>query len=561
MKLTTGHHYGSIDVRDDADDEVFVDELQTKKKQLPLMIGSAALLLCALMAVFLRPGSNEAGYQSVLTADDVEILGKVHRSPEDTPHEFSQKLDHFDPHNHATWQQRYYRKSEYFKGPGHPIFLVVGGEGALDNGMFYPFVDTYLAEKFGAYVLHPEHRFYGQSQPIDPLMLKNSHLKKYHTAKQSIWDHLAIVIDYQEKLGCSKDKKSKKYCPVISVGGSYPGFLSAIMRTHYPEHVDIGYASSAPLLLYGMEQSQWVYMEKVTNVTDIASPGCADAVRTTLAEVDEAIRASDDPIEFAENELNICPGSLPHYIKSNDMLSKEAMMIVEYTFADYNMFYFPPQEDRDLAQVCKSVFQNDTLDSPLAKMREFWWWVESGYDPTNVCFDMSSQLPDGKHPRISGSDWSGIGQGFDGFSFDFHCCSTLTPAVGFSHQSMFPYREWTLEWLTDHCLDRFDVIPDTGKLVKEFKFDDLVGAGASRILFTNGMHDIWSEGSYLESLSDSIIAINIEDGAHHSDLGNIGGTKALEEAQVEIEMILAEWLHEVNSKMTDYEAFSMPFHD
>mmetsp|Transcript_16277 Transcript_16277/g.23639 ORF Transcript_16277/g.23639 Transcript_16277/m.23639 type:complete len:137 (+) Transcript_16277:745-1155(+) len=34
------------------------------------------------------------------------------------------------------------------------------------------------------------------------------------------------------------------------LGGSYPGFLSAMMRFLHPGVVDIGYASSAPLPLY-----------------------------------------------------------------------------------------------------------------------------------------------------------------------------------------------------------------------------------------------------------------------------------------------------------------------
>ena len=114
---------------------------------------------------------------------------------------------------------------------------------------------------------------------------------------------------------------------------------------------------------------------------------------------------------------------------------------------------------------------------------------------------------------------------------------------------MFPYRKWTLEWLTDHCLSRFDVVPDPYKLVNEYKFNDLVGQGATKILFTNGMNDIWSRGSYLETLSDSIPVVNIPNGAHHSDLGHIGGTDELEKAQREITAILEGWLKELKKEI------------
>ncbi|CAB9501148.1 Lysosomal Pro-X carboxypeptidase [Seminavis robusta] len=514
------------------------------------------LALLAAIFLFLLQGSNKptatTNPQSNHNLHQVKMLGKVKRSPSDTPFVFSQRVDHLDDSNQDTFQQRYYRKSEFFKGPGHPIFLINGGEGAMNEGLFYPFVDTFLAKKFGAYVLHPEHRFYGQSQPVDALLLTHDDLKKYHTARQAMLDFITIVKTYQEKLGCSPHKHSKHYCPVISVGGSYPGFLSAVMRLHYPDTIDIGYASSAPLLLYSMDADQWGYMEKVTKVTDSARPGCAEAVRQTLAEVHEAILASDDYVQFAHEKLNVCPGTLPVYIHSNDLLSKEAMMIVEYTFADMNMGFYPPDDTTDLVFTCDRIFQNETMDS-FGKIQEFWKHLEDNIDTTLPCFDMSSQMPDGPRATISGSDWSGVGPGYDGMMFDFHCCSTLTPALGFSHKSMFPYRKWTLEWLTEHCLDRFDVVPDPLKLVHEFKFDDLVGQGASRILFTNGMNDIWSEGSYLESLSDSIIAINMPNGAHHSELYYMNedgiDTDDVMQAHDDIADVLEGWLKEIKKKM------------
>jgi hypothetical protein len=63
-----------------------------------------------------------------------------------------QLVDHFSTSSSSssTWSNRYYKSTNYFRGPGHPIFLVVGGEGALDNGMLYPFVTQHLAPRFGA---------------------------------------------------------------------------------------------------------------------------------------------------------------------------------------------------------------------------------------------------------------------------------------------------------------------------------------------------------------------------------------------------------------------------
>ena len=562
---TSKRSYGSIDAEHQSqgfkgEREALLappqDQVQERHGSISSSIGILAMCGIACLLLFSGMKHSPSSIPSFLQENtNHDLLGRTHRNPEDIALSFSQRVDHLDSSNADTFQQRYYKKSKYFQGPGHPIILVVGGEGALDDGMFYPFVDTFLAERWGALVLHPEHRFYGQSQPVDPSVVTHHDLKKYHTARQAMTDMLVIVKEYQKHLGCSMDKTSKRYCPSMSVGGSYPGFLSAMMRLHYPDVIDIGYAASAPLLLYSMEADQFGYFDHVTRVTEQYFPGCAAAVKHTLARVDQGIRESGANFHsFGYKHLNICPGTIPKYIDTPDLFAKELLMVVEYTFADFNMDFYPPGNDTELGDLCQEVFQKDSLNVD-EKMALLWTHLEDGIDPTLPCFDMSSQLPDGPRATISGSDWSGVGPGYDGMMFDFHCCSTLTPAVGFSKESMFPPRDWTLEWLTDHCMDRFDTTPRPYKLVDEFKFDDLVGQGASRILFTNGQNDIWSQGSYLESLSDSLLVFNIETGAHHSDLGHSGNseredTEEMKHARVEITAVLDGWLDEVMEGMT-----------
>ena len=84
------------------------------------------------------------------------------------PQYFEQQLiDHFSA-SAATFRQRYYENMTSFGGPGSPIFLVVGGEGAIppSTGFFYPWVTDVLAPHFKALVVEPEHRFYGESLPF-----------------------------------------------------------------------------------------------------------------------------------------------------------------------------------------------------------------------------------------------------------------------------------------------------------------------------------------------------------------------------------------------------------
>ena len=114
---------------------------------------------------------------------------------------------------------------------------------------------------------------------------------------------------------------------------------------------------------------------------------------------------------------------------------------------------------------------------------------------------------------------------------------------------MFPPRNWTIDWMTKHCQARFGVTPRPTELVSKWKFDDLVGVGASRILFTNGLNDGWSVGAVKQNLSDSLLVVNFENGAHHSDL-NVRGdserdTQDIKDGHVVIQNILTTWLGEI----------------
>jgi lysosomal Pro-X carboxypeptidase len=90
-------------------------------------------------------------------------------------------------------------------------------------------------------------------------------------------------------------------------------------------------------------------------------------------------------------------------------------------------------------------------------------------------------------------------------------------------------------------MDRFGMVGDLHELVDRWHFNDLVGQGASRILFTNGGNDMWLHGSYLSDLSDSIVAINMPTGAHHSEMyARPDDTEDVKEGQKRIQQVLGE---------------------
>ena len=484
---------------------------------------------------------------ALTTSELLDLEGSKHLDSDHTPHYYKDQLvDHFDTSEEpATWTHRYYTSSKHFGGPGHPIFMVLGGEGPA-LGLFYPFIQDHLAKKFNAYVLQPEHRFYGTSQPIE--VKENSDFIGLLTSEQAMADFLRILQHIRvNELGCSMDRSSDKYCPVITVGGSYPGFLSAMMRFVHPEVVDISYASSAPLYLYAQELDSNAYYDKVTDSAARYSPSCPAAVKATLTEMVTELAREDVSFVDVAHRMGICTETIPEYIVSNEIFSGDMVIMSASTFADANMANYPPSDKTDLAKAC-NIFEDSEKDA-LERMKGFFKLLSGN---PKKCFDLQTQIVAGANATLTTSDWSGAGDGETGRSWDFQTCTELVIQAGLSEKSMFPAREWTMENLNKYCEVRFGIDSTPTRLVDEWHFNDLVGEGASRILFTNGGNDGWSVVSILESLSDSIIALNFPNGAHHSDLSHEGpsdkDTDDVKQGFVDIEAILGGWLAEIRNE-------------
>ena len=470
-------------------------------------------------------------------------------------HYSSQRVDHFDLSDSRTWSHPYFVSGDYFKGPGSPIFVIIGGEGPI-NRILYPFVSKKLAYEFGAYVLQTEHRFYGASQPIGDSPTTQD-LIKFFTPEQAIADYIQLIQEVQKELGCSLSRLSPDYCPIVTVGASYPAFLSAIMRQRYSDVVDIAYAASAPMILnaHHNDTDTNAYFDHVSNVAERAWPGCVAGTRETLKELHgEIVNAG---VERMSHNLGICQNRIPEYMMASSVVfATELTQLVVSVSADANMVYYPPSEDTFLVKTCK-IFVNETA-TPQQRYANFLIALKDTDDYKEAmpvgddCFDLQTQLPDGPNASISSSDWSGAGSSRTGTRWEFQVCKDLVIKCGFAGPSsmFYPPREWTLQWFTDHCQSRFGsaLSPEPGRLNRLWGFDTL--EGTSKILFTNGANDGWITGSYTESPFDSIIVMNFPNGSHHSDLTHEwprDDTQDIEEGHARIVEVLREWLTDIAS--------------
>ena len=72
-----------------------------------------------------------------------------------------------------------------------------------------------------------------------------------------------------------------------------------------------------------------------------------------------------------------------------------------------------------------------------------------------------------------------------------------------------------------HCAKHVGVTPRRDWITQSYGGRAVAGAatgGVSNIVFSNGLLDPWSSAGVLQNMSESVVAVIIEDGAHHLDL-------------------------------------------
>mmetsp|Transcript_4002 Transcript_4002/g.6268 ORF Transcript_4002/g.6268 Transcript_4002/m.6268 type:complete len:565 (+) Transcript_4002:43-1737(+) len=449
-----------------------------------------------------------------------------------------QQLDHFDPENQITWSHRFFLSDTYFQGPGHPILVIVGG--ATDN-VLYPFVMHGLAKEFDALVLQTEHRFYGASQPVGEGPT-NEDLKNYLSPEQAMADVVDIIQYVQGKVGCAMDQSSPDYCPIITIGAShYLGFLSVLMRLYHPDIVDIGYASSAPLLDSDFDDA---YLEKVSQVADQAMAGCSEATHDTLQEVQDWVMhgAQSGSLNKIARYLGLCSNSIPSDITSREILSEELAMIVEASYAQSNQNFYPPSNSSDLVKTCQIFSQNEATTAP-ERYASFLKLMRTNRE----CFDANSVLANGRQSALVDVDW--YGGNYEGRRiWEFQMCQDWMIPAGYN-SVFYSTNAWNSILWIQHCETQFEVTP-TPRLKNMWSELRNNKAFYKRLLFTNGMNDGWSVTSNLLNATDEgVVALNFPNGAHHSELQTEWplpyDTDDVAEGFEQVKSILKEWILQV----------------
>ncbi|XP_057806826.1 uncharacterized protein LOC131021584 [Salvia miltiorrhiza] len=408
---------------------------------------------------------------------------------------FDQNLDHFSFSELPKFRQRYLINTEHWAGPDHhgPIFFYCGNEGdiewfAANTGFVWE-----IAPRFRAMIVFPEHRYYGESMPYGSReeAYRNTTTLAHLTAEQALADFSVLITELKRNL-------SAQACPVVLFGGSYGGMLASWMRLKYP-HIAIGaLASSAPILQFEDLVPPETFYDIVSNDFKRESVSCFNTIKDSW-DVIESEGQKTNGLSFLSKTFRFCKelksaGALSDWLYS--AYSYLAMANYPYP-ADFLM----PMPGNPIKEVCRRIDNCPDGTSILERIFEG-VGVYYNYTGTVDCFD----LDDDPH-------------GMDGWNWQ--ACTEMVMPTATSRNSMFPESNYNYTYYEEWCLEDYHVKPRPTWITTEFGghgFKHALETFGSNIIFSNGLLDPWSGGSVLEDVSESIVALVTEEGAHHIDL-------------------------------------------
>ncbi|GLV36741.1 uncharacterized protein CBL_02424 [Carabus blaptoides fortunei] len=195
--------------------------------------------------------------------------------------------DNFDYDNNEIWNMRYIANDQ-FHIPDGPIFIMLGAEWTIDPGYVQGGLMFDMARAHGGAMFYTEHRYYGQSFPVDDLSTNNL---RYLSTEQALEDVAKFIRDLKMSEGYHNSK-------VVVVGGSYGANMAIWMRAKYPELVHAAWSSSAPVLAK-------VDFSEYAEVVSQSLSACTDIIRNGVNEVQRLLQTTDG-IQQVSHDFNIC---------------------------------------------------------------------------------------------------------------------------------------------------------------------------------------------------------------------------------------------------------------
>ncbi|XP_053123064.1 thymus-specific serine protease [Hemicordylus capensis] len=407
-----------------------------------------------------------------------------------------QPLDHFDRQERRTFNQRFWINEDYWQRPSGPVFLYIGGEGALSEYAVQSGHYVEMARKYGALVVALEHRFYGASLNPDGL---EDHNLQFLSSQQALADLVSFHRFVTQKYAL------KSNTTWICFGGSYPGSLAAWFRLKFPHLVFAAVASSAPvraqLDFLGYNE---VVAASLSNPVVGGSKECLEAVAEAFFVVDSLMQAGEQA-KLAKDFCSCGPlGGPDDCVEMVSNLADIFMGIVQYNNEGVSW--------GTVASVCR-IMTNHSGGSPYQRLMAVtnMYLNNMGLPCLHNSHNETLQILRSTNITMWGV---GMRQWYFQTCTEFGYYQTCEePACPFS-------RLMTLKPQLDLCWQVFNISPDSVQEAVSFT-NEYYGADhpkASRVLFVNGDIDPWHALSVLKNQSLSEVAILINGTAHCANM-------------------------------------------
>ncbi|CAI2367735.1 unnamed protein product [Moneuplotes crassus] len=424
---------------------------------------------------------------------------------------YEQRLDHFNPQNKGTFKQKYYDISHYWDPKEGPLFLYICGEGTCRQPAENSFVVN-LAKKFSGRVLALEHRFYGHSQPFEDWSTENL---QFLTPDQGLADLAQFASDKSKEFSDTFGIPFRRW---ITVGGSYPGALSAWFREKYP-HIAFASLSSS-----GVVQAVTDYHEYDGQVFKSTSKSGTECPEKFIG----ITKAFEDLFENSEQLSG----------EKERVFAKFGYEGDELTDGDFFNFLADiaagPIQYGKRTDFCNQISQVDLND-------------QEGTIDWLVKFSEGLGIALSEYP-VSYLQDTTINNNKNGRQWTYQFCSNLGYFQTPSHDTYaMRSKQVDVDYWRGVCKNVFgiDIFPNTEAWNNRYGGKELV---STKIIFTNGGEDPWQHSSVTQSDNPTFhtFVIDCDDCAHCVDLhGDYPeDDPLLTDARAQITDIFSSWIKE-----------------
>ncbi|TMW57590.1 hypothetical protein Poli38472_003515 [Pythium oligandrum] len=500
----------------------------SSRRRRQLLLGAGLVAIVTVLVISLAgSGSVSDGVDkihSIVTGDDAPAFTPTVTFPADDngrrdllkyceEKTITQYLNQFEVNGGGSFEQRYFVcGQQFFNAENGTIFFYNGNEADVllylnNTGLMWE-----NAEEFNALLVFAEHRYFGKSVPFGDKVL--DHLQ-YLSSAQALADFAVLINTLKDELQAD--------VPVIGFGGSYGGMLGTWLRLKYPQVVDGVIAGSAPVLHFVNDPDHPVdseaYMRIVTfDMSEEAgsSPNCIPNVRkasetiTKLGKTEEgrktiasALRLCDSaPLDTEDDIVNIIGAALGAY--GTLAMGNYPYPTAYMTSGEVNLPAYPV---RAACEHLAPDFGNDDA-ALLNALRESYGLF---YNATGkeTCYFAAADPSDSNQTLaedIKGNFWGYI-----------ECSELYMPMGTDGVHDVFPAQPANATQDSANCEAAWGVPLRPNWAVTQYGGLKAIRA-SSNIVFSNGNYDPWSGTGVLEDVSDSVVYLPIEGGAHHLDL-------------------------------------------